>query len=236
MSVNFIVRAPGPVVHVFDSGAPKPARTLLQQGAVAILAPLKRPTGYLADVVPFGATVRSYTDELGAELLIKALNRTPAIAVATGTRSNYDRAVGARMAVSTCELLVYFATQHSRDLQRGRQEIDSAALSDSSADPGLHVMMEHATELLLGAFPATTTTIKQIWSDREEELMTTPAITVWLQTYYVKIQSYAGGKEWRTAEQLLESIHWRTSTNPAEPNRPAAAETSTTIDADTDLT
>jgi hypothetical protein len=235
-SATFIVRAPGPVTHVFDTGAAKPQRTLLQQGAVAILAPLKRPVGYLQDVIPFGACVRSYTDAVGTEMLVKAFNRTPAIAIATGTRAGYDRAIGSRMTYSTCELLVYIATQHSRDPQRGRQEIDNVAQVIPQADPGLHVMMEHAAELLIGAFPATSTTIKQIWPEREEELATTPEITIWLQTYGCKLQSAAGGKEWRTAAQLLESIGWRTTTNPSEPNRPAPAETSTTIDVDTDLT
>lgn len=226
--------------HQFDTGAAKPQRTLVQQGAVSLLALLKRPKGYLADVMPIGGIVRSYTDAVDIEILMKTFNRTPAIGVATGTRDFQVLAIGGRQAISECELLLYFATQHSRDMQRGRQESDSVGLANLKADPGLHVMMEHALELLLGQYPAVMTamnsTIKQIKPVREEELATLPEITIWLQTYRVTLQSYSGGKEWRTPAQLLESIGWRVTTDPTEANRPAAATASTTIDADTDLT
>lgn len=223
--------------HSFDTGAPKPQRTLIQQGAVTLLSALKRPNGYLADVIPIGGIVRSYTDAVDIEILMKTFNRTPAIGVATGTRDYQVLAIGGRQAISECELLLYFATQHSRDPQVGRMESDKVALSNLKADPGLHVMMEHALELMLGQYPASmTSTIKQIKPTREEELATLPEITIWLQTYRVTLQSYSGGKEWRTPAQLLESIGWRITTNPTEALRPAPATTSTSLDADSDLT
>lgn len=238
-SANFVVRAAGtPVPHLFDTFAPDPQRTLIQQGAVTLLSALKRPTGYLAEVMAIGGIVRSHTDGVDIEWLMKTFNRTPAIGVATGTRTFGAAAIGGKHAVmSSCELLLYFATQHSRDYQRGRQESDALSRIDNTADPGLHVAMEHALELMIGAYPTTlTSTVKQIAIQREEELATLPEITIWLQTYHVTLQSRVGGREWRTPAQLLESIGWRVTTNPDEPVRPAAATVSTSLDADTDLT
>lgn len=222
--------------HRFDSGASTPQRTLIQQGAVTLLSALKRPTGYLAEVMAIGGIVRSYTDAVDIEWLMKTFNRTPAIGVATGDRPFQVLGIGGRQALSECELLLYIATQHSRDMQRGRMESDSVGLANLNADPGLHVIMEHAIELMLGQYPTTLTgTVKQIKIVRESELATLPEITIWLQTYHVTLQSYSGGREWRTPAQLLQSIGWRVTTNPAEPMRPAAATVSTTLDEDTDL-
>lgn len=236
---TFIVRAASASTpHLFDTLAPDPQRTLIQNGAVTLLSALKRPTGYLAEVMPVGGVVRSYTDGVDIEWLMKTFNRSPAIGVATGTRTFGPAAIGGRHAVmSECELLLYFANQHSRDFQNGRQQSDSVARANNTADPGLHVMMEHSLELMIGQYPTTLTgTVKQIKIQREEELATLPEITIWLQTYHVTLQSKVGGREWRTPAQLLESIGWRVTTNPTEPMRPAAATVSTTLDADTDLT
>lgn len=235
---SFDAAPSAPTPHVFNTNIFQPQRTIIQQGAVALLSALKRPTGYLADVVPYGGVVRSYTDGIDIEALMKTFNRTPSIGVATATRDFQVLAIGGRQAISECELLLYFATQHSRDMQKGRMESDSVGLANANADPGLHVIMEHALELILGQYPTTLTgTIKQIKPVREEELATLPEITIWLQTYRITLQSYGGGsKEWRTPAQLLQSIGWRVTTNPDEPNRPAAATVSTSLDEDSDLT
>lgn len=225
-------------VHSFDTGLSVPQRTLLQQGAIDLLSKLTRAQGgYLASVIPFGGLVRTYTDEVDIELLMRQFGKTPAIGIGTGTRPFQTLNVSRREFKSDVQLLVYFATQHGRDMQRGRMEADVRGLTNAQADPGLHVIMEHTLELLCGVFPTTlTSTIKQIIPEREEELAPLPEITIWLQTYNVQLSTLKiadrGGSEWRTPEQLLESIGWRITTDPHEVDAPAPATSSTTLDAE----
>lgn len=221
--------------HRFDTGLPQPQRTALRRGTVALLSDLKRPRGYLRDVLSFGGVVRTYTDEPDIQLLIKAMGATPSIAVQLATRDYENKNVNASQAISEIQLLLYHASQHSRDLMVGRHEADTIALVDDHADPGLDIMMEHALELLHGQYASISTTVKSIRIKREEELATLPEITIWLQTYQVRLQSYTGSKEFRTADELLTSIGWRVTSDPNEPGRPAPATSSTTVDADTDL-
>lgn len=221
--------------HVFDTGLTVPQRTLILDAAVDVLSLLKRPNGYLAAVKGFGGIVRTYTDELGVEWLQKALGASPAIGVTLETRSFKVLAIGGRQAVSDLQVTLYFLSQHSRDPLLGRHKTDSIAAADAHADPGLHTIMEHAIELMHGTYPSLTTgTVKQLRIDLEREVATLPHCTIWQQIYNVTLQSYTGSREYRTAEQLITSLHWRTTTNPDEPNRPAPAVDSTTIDADSD--
>jgi hypothetical protein len=224
--------------HVFDSKAAMAQRTLLRRGAVALLAPLARVNGgYLQRVVGFAGITRTYTDEDGIQQLVKMMSPTPCIGVATGSRKFETLGIGGKQAMSECQVLLYFATQHSRDELIGRNEIDAVAIADDAANPGLDIMMEHAIELMHGSYPTLLTgTIKQCRIDSEEELVTIPEITVWLQTYNVKMQSYTGGREWRTAEQLLESIGWRLTVDPDEVELPDPPVGPTPIDFDTDVT
>lgn len=234
------------MTHEFNSGLSVPQRTLVRRAAVQLLSGLKRANGgYLSDVKSFGGVVRSYTDEPDVEILQKAMGNTPSIGVALGVREfqtlaignngSVNRLGGSGQALSEVQLLLYFANQHGRDGLTGRHEADSVALTDDSADPGLDVTMEHAIELMHGQYPSLTNgTVKQIRISREEELATLPTVTIWLQTYKVSMQTYAGSREFRTAEQLIASLHWRVTTDPNEPNRPAPAVASSTVDADSD--
>lgn len=228
------------MAHSFDTGLSAPQRTLIRDGVITLLSPLKRSAGgYLADVAEFGWVVRTYTDVHGIERLMKTINRAPAIAVGLGSLfgAPSPRAMGAgsNSAMGELEILLYCATQHARDQVVGRHKADVVALADDIADPGLDIIMEHARELMLGMYPATATSVKQIKFQSEEELVSDEPITIWLQTYRVTTQIYAGGREWRTPEQLLTSINWRLTTDPDEPNRPAPAESSSTVDVDTTI-
>lgn len=221
--------------HVFDTGFPFAKRTMLRQSVVTILSALKRPNGYLRSVIPFGAVVRAWTDVEGIELLTKAVTSTPAIAVAIGSESGDETTVGGQRALDVVEVLIYFVSQQSRDLIY-RLEPDIAAQADDHADPGLEVAMEHATELLLGQYPVQSSVkLKQLRKVRTDELSTTPLATIYCQTWHCAMTSTATSKEFRDAPQLLSSLHWRTTTNPDEVNRPAPATDSTTIDVNSEL-
>lgn len=223
--------------HTFAGGLHIPQRTLVQQGVVDTLTPLKISAGgYLLDVVKTGAVVRSYTDEAGIAGLAAEMNRCPCIAVATGSCSYETTGIGGKEARGDLQIPVYFASQHGRGMQVGRMEADVVALADVTADPGIHVMMQHAIELLLGSYPNTTTAkIKQLKIRDEHELVTLAEITIWMQTWTTQIFAHESGTQFRTAPQLLESIHWRVTTKADEDNRPAAATSSTSIDADTTI-
>ena len=228
----------------YATGLALPQRTIVRRAAVELFSALKRANGgYLADVKSFGGVVRTYTDQPDIELLQKAMGSTPSIGVALATREFQDLAIGvggargggSTQALSQMQLLLYFANQHGRDGLTGRHESDSVALVDDAADPGLDVMMEHAIELMHGQYPTLTVgTVKQIKIQREEELATLPEITIWVQTYRVVLQSYANPSGFRTAQQIIDSLHWRVTTSLTEPNRPAPAVAPTTVDADSD--
>jgi hypothetical protein len=220
------------MAHQFDTGLVRPQRTVIQRGAVDLLAGLRRPAGYLITVIPWGSVVRSYTDEDGIAELISALARTPSIAVATGDANSNRAGIGGYQAKKVIDVLLYIATGHRRDNQVGRQEIDVVGAADDHADPGLHIIMEHTEELLIGQRCGMASSIKQIELDREEELATTSAATIWLQTFRVEVRRNIS--EFRNATQLLESIRWRTAIDPNEVNRPAPATDPASIDVDSD--
>lgn len=246
--------------HRFETGFPFAKRTMLRRWAVSTLSALARPAGYLRAVVPFAAVVRSWTDGVGIELLQKAAISTPAIAVAVGTVRESELTVGQLKSLDECELVLYFVSQQSRDMLN-RLEPDIAAMADDHADPGLEIAMEHATELLKGQYPvAGSIKLKQLVKRSEEELVSTPAVTIWTQTWRCAFLEGAphgrNAPEFRTAPQLLKSIHWRVTTpaqsptfDPAfDPNafdvgndpvynevqRPAPATNPTSIDVDSD--
>lgn len=218
------------MAHAFDTGLAAPQRTKILDGAIALLGGLKVANGgYLAAVVPFGAVVRSYTDGDGVQMLYEALSGSaPAVAIALGSRSSKPAGVGGFNSTAEVELLAYFLSNNMRDLATGRLLIDGSGAAADTADPGLHVMMEHVEELLVGQRCGASDTIKQVRPDREEELTTRDDCTIWLQTYQVTVTRSI--KEWRTVTQLLESIRWRTTQEDGEVELPAAATKDTTID------
>jgi hypothetical protein len=220
--------------HQFETGFSFAKRTMLRRSVVTILSALTRPAGYLRGVVPHGGVVRSWTDELGIDLLVRAAGPTPAIAVTVGTAAESETTVGVQVMAEDVELILYFVSQHSRGLLE-RLEPDIAAQADSHADPGLEIAMEHATELLLGQYPVKgSVKLKQLRKSREDELVTRPELTVYMQTWRCEMQQRAVSKEFRTAPQLLNSIRHRITTTAAEVLRPAAATDSTSLDVDND--
>jgi hypothetical protein len=176
------------MAHAFDTSLSRAQRTLIRAGAVTLLAGLKRPAGYLQAVVPWGGIVRSFQDDLGIDLLWQTLaGRAPAMAIALGDKVSVPKGMGGFNFAGEIELIVYHISNHPRDLELGRLEIDVAGLAANTSDPGLDVMMEHAEELLIGQVAAVSNTIKQIRPHREEELRTEDGVTLWAQRYSVLV-------------------------------------------------
>lgn len=222
------------MAHSFDTLATAPQRTRIQRGAITLLSGLKKSNGgYLMEVLPFGGVVRSYSDEEGAAEIVTLLAKAPSIAIALGDRVSQMVGMGGYQARSDLDLLVYFSSNHQRNLQIGRQEIDVVGSADDAADPGLHVMMEHAVELLIGQYcGGAGDDIKQVRLESEQELITTGPVTVWMQTY--KITTLTQISEFRTVDQLLESIRFRAALISNEVHLPAAATDHSTVDVNVD--
>lgn len=225
--------------HVFDSKLASPQRTLVLNGVVTLLGKLLRtanPAAYLQAVIPYGSVVRSWTDDSGTDDLMKALNgRGPAIAVALGDRTTTPVATGGFHFKAELEVLVYHYNNHQRGQLEGRHTIDAAGVAANTADPGIHVMLEHAEELIVGqrcginqATPGATS-IKQVRPEREEELRTDERGTLWLQTYKVTLARTIN--ENRSVSQMLDSIRWRTAIDANEVKLPNAPIKEGTIDA-----
>lgn len=221
-----------PVVptHKFDTGKTVPQRTRIQQGAVQLLSGLKKSNGgYLVEVMAFPFTLKPTTSNDDAAQFVTALSRAPSIAVAVGDRDSEVRGIGGFQEWGDIELLVYFSSNNARNMQVGRMEIDAAGLADLTADPGLHVVMEHAKELLIGQRAgAPGSDIKQIRPVKEEEIWTAQPITIWLQTYKITVLTQIS--EFRTVTQLLESIRFRAALAASEVHLPAAKADHATVD------
>lgn len=196
----------------FDTKANLPQRTLLRRGAVALLAELARPIGYLQAVTGWGGTIRSHQDMDGITELHTALaGRSPAIAVGLLDRRTTKRHIGGFAAVGKIELSVYFYSNHRRSLVEGRLEPDAVALVDDLADPGLEVAMEHAEELLVGRYPSVTKSIKSISHVNEEDLIiASEDFTIFVQRYEVEVDRVINPN--RNATERLEQFHSATRT------------------------
>lgn len=221
------------MAHKFDSGSTKPQRTRIQQGALSILSGLRKSEGgYLLALEPFGAVITNKDDDIGAAQLVSVLTKMPAIAVALGDRTSEVKGMGGYAEVGDIELLIYVASSNARNMEIGRQQIDGTGLASDHADPGLHVILDHAKELLLGQRLDDGSDIKQVRPVREEALYSSTAMTVWLQTYRVSVDTRIS--EFRTVTQLLTSIRYRAAVDPGEVRLPAVATKTLTIDVNTD--
>lgn len=220
------------MAHSFDTGAAQPQRTRIRNAAVSLLAGLKRPTGYLVEVMPTRLIVRTWQDRDGVATLFGTINRFPSIGVAVGDRVSNVKAIGGYQEQGDIELLLYFASNNARAGVEGRQAIDTAGLASDTADPGLDVMMDHAKELLIGRYSDAGLDIKQIRPSREEQLVTEAPVEIWLQTYMVT--TLVQISEFRTVTQLLESIRFRAAINPSEVHLPTSKIDSSTVDVNVD--
>lgn len=223
------------MAHVFDTGQAKPIYTVLVEKAVELLAPLTQAEGgYLKAVVEFGGVVRSAVDEDGIKLLSDCLSgRGPSIAISIGDSVGSPKGDRLNMA-EEIELLVYHLNNNAGGLARGRSAISGVGAASNVADPGLHVAMEHALELLVGQYTSSAPMINHIRADRTSELVTRRDLTIWLQTFQVRVSRTF--KRFRTAPELLKSISWRLIREPGESNQPDPATKPSTLETTTDLT
>lgn len=222
------------MAHHFDTGASAPQRTRMQQRAISLLSGLKKANGgYLVEVLPIGFMLHRDSREDDVAQFVSALSRAPSIAIAIGDRDSQVKAIGGYSEWGEIDLHVYFSSTNARNHQTGRQEIDTAGLASDQADPGLHIILDHAKELLIGQYCAAIgTDIKQIRPSREFQVVNAQPITIWEQTY--KVTTLVQIAEFRTVEELLTSIRFRAAIDPTEVRLPAPKTIHTTVDVNVD--
>lgn len=223
------------MAHKFATGASAPQRTRLQQGIVSLLSGLKKANGgYLVEVMPYSFTMETVGDPEDVAQFVNILSRAPSIAVHVGERTDESGAINGFSWKGEFDLHVYLSSNNMRNQQVGRMEIDSAGLANDQADPGLHIVMEHVRELVIGAYATTPLggDIKQARPYRERAIITAPQITIWEQLYKVKVMTQYD--EFRTVAQLLTSLRMRATQNLADQPPPAAPLDKTSIDVQVD--
>lgn len=223
------------MAHQFDTAQSAPQRTRLERGVVSLLAGLKKANGgYLVEVAPYAFTMESAADEESVAQFVTTLSRAPSIAVHVGERADEPGGIGGFSYRGEFDLHVYLSSNNMRNQQVGRMEIDSAGLANDQADPGLHIIMEHVRELVVGRYATTPVgaDIKQARPFRERAIITAQQITIWEQMFKVKVMTQYD--EFRTVAQLLTSIRSRITQNPADQPPPAAALDKTSIDVNDD--
>ena len=228
MSLPLLNSSPG---HRFDTERSAPTRTRLQQGILSLLSGLKKSNGgYLVEVMPYAFSMETAGDEDDVRQFVMTLSRAPSIAVHVGERVDRPVAIGGFSWEGEFDVHVYLSSNNMRSQQVGRMEIDTAGLADTQADPGLHIIMEHTRELLIGRYanPPPGGDLKQLRPASERAIWTGQSITIWEQLYKVRV--YTHYSEFRTVNQLLTSLHSRLTQNPADRPPPAAAHDATSID------
>ncbi len=181
------------MAHALDNALTLPQRTIVRNGAVALLSGLLKPAGFLGAVIPWGGIVRGYTDDRGIDELLSALSgQSPAIAVSCGDRTSKAEGMGGFQFGGDLELTLYHYNDHPGSLTLGRMAADGAALALDTRDPGLEFCMQIAEELVVGQRAGVGDdtaggSIKQIVPRLEEELFTENARTLWAQRYAVKL-------------------------------------------------
>lgn len=223
------------MAHQFDTGQSAPQRTRLELGVVSLLSGLKRANGgYLVEVQPYAFTMETAADEESVAQFVNALSRAPSIAVHVGERVDEPGGIGGFSFRGEFDLHVYLSSNNMRNQQVGRMQIDTAGLASNQADPGLHIVMEHVRELVIGRYATTPVAadIKQARPFRERAIITAQQITIWEQLYKVKVMTQLD--EFRTVQQLLTSLRFRASMNPADHPPPAAPLDKTSIDVNVD--
>ncbi len=223
------------MAHQFDTGQSEPQRTRLEKGVVSLLSGLKKSAGgYLVEVRPYAFTMETAADEESVAQFVMTLSRAPSIAIHVGERVDEPGGIGGYSFRGEFDLHVYLSSNNMRDQQVGRMQIDTAGLASDTADPGLHIVMEHVRELVVGRYATTpiAADIKQARPIRERAIITAQQITIWEILFKVKVMTQID--EFRTVAQLLESIRFRATMNPADRPPPASPLDKTSIDINVD--
>jgi hypothetical protein len=197
-------------VRQFDTGLGKSLRALVQDGVIDLLQRMLRENGgYIQAIEPTSVIVRGANDEQGLALILDQLQgRSPAILVATGDKSYSAAGIGGFRWRAELRVHVYFVNNSLRS-RLARLVGDVVSDADSSADPGVHIAMEHAEELLVGSIPGgTLNMVQSIVPNEETQLGEDAKQELWHQVYTVEVSRSINAKRDITLElERIDAYH-----------------------------
>jgi hypothetical protein len=189
------------VTLAFDSGLARSRRELILEAVAAKLAPLKRPTKYLAAVV---SLPRAEQDEdLLADIARAANGRTPLVAIAMGGKDPEGSGQERTQNHGEYEFTIYVLSSNQAGVTVGRLLVDERALADDTKDPGVFAMLEHIEERVWGASLGIAG-IEEPIQVKEDELATFDDATIWFQRYTVG--AHIAINPDRDATQVIDTI------------------------------
>lgn len=179
--------------HTFDSGLAAPMRTLIANAAVAKLLPLKLATlggaanGFLEDVFVIGFAVEK-GDSHAIDMLWDATGgRSPVVVIAPSSLRKTG-ASGIGHTVGDLDVDVMIVSTHRRSVTEGRATTDAISTADDSADPGIFATLELVWAFLFDVDLGLGGKIAQLKFDREYELDTHEAVTIWKQEWKIQVE------------------------------------------------
>jgi hypothetical protein len=222
--------------HVFDTGASAAQRTRVRDAILQRLLPLKAL--YVRALAPVPMIWQGRADEKGLAMLLEAgMRAAPAVYVGLG-RKNYEPGGNEDTEVrGALQVGVYVVSGNQRSLVEGRLSADTVATgiagdgsdADTTADPGIDIMLEHVEELLIGyQLPVDGVTVLE--SDWEDEIGTFDKVTIWGIHFTIHVERRIDPA--RGITQLVTEIETGTTpdTSPNLPTDPAFVTTLTTLD------
>lgn len=205
----------------YDTGLTRAQRTLLRAAIATNLADLlKANGGYLRALKSLPLPLRGTSDDDLGWIGEHALGQTPCILIALG-RKDYDSVDVSDVWRGKIDVALYVCSSNLRGYIDGRLETDVVASADSTADPGIDTILEHAEERLLGQSFELGGLASQRTSDMrpssEDEVFTNGEMTVWEQRYSIYVERQVNPDR-AVAQNLLtiEGDHSIVDADPAD--------------------
>jgi hypothetical protein len=195
------------MAHTFDTGLPKPQRTLVRAAIVARLAPLLIGAGmYMRGIKqlprPYHGESKGDLDGL-AMLKVELNGLAPSIGIALGDEDFTQDGTSADELLGDLEIFVYVVSTHNRGFIDGRLAIDVAGAASNTADPGVEVANEHVRERLAGQELAIGRTL-ELRLRSCKIVATYDEMTVFEQRYAISLETTINKA--RAATQLITEL------------------------------
>lgn len=176
---------------IFDTGALKSQRELVQDKIIELLQPFSVASsgGFLEAIVPIGYRVDEKADDDSLAMLIEEdfRNRSPSIAIAA-LDSESEQAGGPGRSLASLEIEIYVFSSHKRSRTDGRARMDVTAIANQTRDPGVFAILELVWSRLFDAplEPASAHELKRV---SEHHMITGTKGTIWRQRWRLQ-QTY----------------------------------------------
>lgn len=198
-----------PVSRAYDTGLDRPQRRFAREAILETLAPLAKPDGYVAAIIPFWKRITGKDDvsELAAELN----GKDPAIAVVLGGGKASAIGVDTRkdQVQKQVRVYVYYLARNERGPMAALAG-DVRSELDDRKNPGAEVMMEQAEQLLIGFQSADDGrgSVYKLVYEEEDEVESEGDYCLWEQVYSVRLDRRIDRR--RAITQAVTLLHHET--------------------------